>query len=68
MPAALHIEREGTVANSGRWISGVIKHRNHREMPNLIFGLWISFIKIRKAYEADPGLLPIPFKTKLGLR
>ena len=27
LPAALHIEREGTVANSGRWIHGVIRRR-----------------------------------------
>ncbi|UNC90832.1 formate dehydrogenase-N subunit alpha [Candidatus Contubernalis alkaliaceticus] len=61
LPAALHIERDGTIANTGRWI----QWRNKAvEAPgDCKPDLWIVdrlFKAVKKAYEADPGPFPNP--------
>ena len=56
LPAALHIEREGTVANSGRWIQW--RYKAQDPPGECKSDLWIVdklYKAIRKAYEADPG-------------
>jgi formate dehydrogenase-N alpha subunit len=56
LPAALHIERDGTVANSGRWIQW--RNKAYESPGDCKPDLWIVdklYKAIRKAYEEDPG-------------
>jgi formate dehydrogenase major subunit len=56
LPAALHIERDGSIANSGRWIQW--RNKAYDPPGDCKSDLWIVdklFKAVRKAYEADPG-------------
>ena len=61
LPAALHIEREGSLSNSGRWIQWRNKVINPpgEAKPDL----WIIdklFKSLRQAYAAEPGPFAAP--------
>ena len=61
LPAALHVEREGTIANSGRWIQW--RYKAIEPAGDAKPDLWIVdklFKAIRDAYERDPGPFPDP--------
>ena len=56
LPAALHIERDGSIANSGRWIQW--RNKAYDPPGDCKSDLWIVdklYKAVRKAYEADPG-------------
>lgn len=56
LPAALHIERDGTISNSGRWIQW--RNKACDAPGDAKSDLWIVdklYKAIRKVYEADPG-------------
>ena len=61
LPAALHIERDGTISNSGRWIQW--RYAAIEPAGDSKPDLWIAdklFKAIRKEYETNGGVFPDP--------
>lgn len=61
LPAALHIEREGSLSNSGRWIQW--RNKAADAPGDAKPDLWIIdklYKSLRDAYRADPGPFPDP--------
>ena len=61
LPAALHIEREGSISNSGRWIQW--RNKVVEAPGDAKSDLWIVdklYKAVRDAYQQDPGPFPDP--------
>ncbi len=61
LPAALHIERSGSITNSGRWIQW--RNKSLEAPEDAKSDLWIAdrlFKAVREAYQDEGGAFPEP--------
>ncbi len=61
LPAAMHLERAGSITNSGRWIQW--RHQSLNPPEDAKSDLWIAdriFKAVRNLYEEEEGVKPEP--------